>query len=546
MTHVTRLPALVSLNQLTFQFAHGETLFDSLDLTFDAQPTGIVGRNGAGKSVLARLIAGELFPSSGSVTRFVPTAYVAQEQLAEHGQSVAEVAGVAEALAALGRLAAGQASLADLAQVDERWDLGERLRRLLDEAGLDAVDADTPAASLSGGQRARIALIGALLSDAQLLILDEPSNHLDAPGRQWLQTQLQQWRGGLILISHDRQLLMQMQRIVELTPQGARSYGGDYAAFRAQRAAEHGAARAALEHARTERGREQKRLQREHDTIQRHAAGARRYAETANVSGFERAKIKGAARNIMGQVRHRQQGHKDRLDQQVRDAYARVVPDAPTLVTLPGTAVPQGQQLFCLSHAQLPWLAPEAATSYLDLSVSGPMRIAVSGPNGCGKSTLLRMLAGEIQPLSGRCHVRVPSACLDQRLSLLDPQRSVLDHLEARDRPLQEGLLRSRLAWLQLDARQVTRPCGQLSGGERLKAALAIALWRDTPARLLLLDEPTNHLDLESIEAFESALRDFPGAMLVVSHDRDFLAAMAPTHRLQWTPSGWALHEERP
>ncbi|MCP1478396.1 ATPase subunit of ABC transporter with duplicated ATPase domains [Pseudomonas chlororaphis] len=544
MTHVTRLPALVSLNQLTFQFAHGETLFDSLDLTFDALPTGIVGRNGTGKSVLARLIAGELSPSSGSVTRFARVAYVAQEHLAQEGQSVAQVAGIAPALAALERLAAGQASMADLAQVDERWDLGERLRRLLDEAGLDRVGPDDPAARLSGGQRARIAVIGALLSDAQLLILDEPSNHLDEPGRQWLLAQLRQWRGGLLLISHDRQLLAQMQRIVELTPQGARVYGGNYAAFRAQREAEHGAAQAALEHARTERSREQKRLQREHDTIQRHAAGARRYADTANIASFERMKIKGAARDIMGHVRNRQQGHKDSLDQQVRDAYARLVPQAPTLVTLPGTAVPQGQQVFCLTQAQLPWLPPEAAASYLDLTVTGPMRIAVSGPNGCGKSTLLKMLAGEIQPLRGQCEVRVASACLDQRLSLLDPQRSILDHLGALDRPQQEGLLRSRLALLQLDAQRVTQPCGRLSGGERLKAALAIALWRDTPAKLLLLDEPTNHLDLESVEAFESALRDFPGAMLVVSHDREFLAAMAPSHRLQWTPAGWRLDEE--
>ncbi|AUG02670.1 ABC transporter ATP-binding protein [Pseudomonas sp. 09C 129] len=544
MTHVTRLPALVSLNQLTFQFAHGETLFDSLDLTFDALPTGIVGRNGTGKSVLARLIAGKLSPSSGSITRFARVAYVAQEHLAQEGQSVAQVAGIAEALAALGRLAAGQASMADLAQVDERWDLGERLCRLLDEAGLDRIGPNDPAASLSGGQRARIAVIGALLSDAQLLILDEPSNHLDEPGRQWLLTQLQQWRGGLLLISHDRQLLAQMQRIIELTPQGTRIYGGNYAAFRAQREAEHGAARDALEHARTERSREQKRLQREHDTIQRHAAGARRYADTANIASFERMKIKGAARDIMGHVRNRQQGHKDSLDQQVRDAYARLVPQAPTLVTLPGTAVPQGQQVFCLTRAQLPWLPPEAAASYLDLTVTGPMRIAVSGPNGCGKSTLLKMLAGEIQPLRGQCEVRVASACLDQGLSLLDPERSILDHLGALDRPLQEGLLRSRLALLQLDAQRVTQPCGRLSGGERLKAALAIALWRDTPAKLLLLDEPTNHLDLESVEAFESALRDFPGAMLVVSHDREFLAAMAPSHWLQWTPAGWRLDEE--
>lgn len=541
MTHVTRLPALVCLNQLTYQFANGETLLDTLNLSFDRLPTAIVGRNGAGKSLLLRLIAGELPATSGSISHSARLAYVPQDPQVQAGQSVAQVAGLAETLQALEQLASGTASLEQLQQVDDRWDLARRLRQALDAAGLEQVAPQDPAAILSGGQLARVVLIGALLSNADLLLLDEPTNHLDAQGRRWLLAQLQQWRGGLIVISHDRHLLAHMQRIVELTPQGARVYGGNYAAFQQQRLSESDAAQAALEQARTERSRQRMRLQREHDTILRHAAGARKKADTANVSRFERAKMKGAAQDIMGHVRHAHQAQKTELEHQVSQAYARVLPDTPTVVTLPGTAVPGGQQLFCLNAAQLPWLPAHAPSSYVTCNASGPLRIAIRGPNGCGKSTLLNMLAGNLQPLSGECRVGVTGAYLDQQLALLDPERSIIQHLGLRDTPLSEGELRSRLAQLQLDARRVTQPCGQLSGGERLKAALAVALWSATPARLLLLDEPTNHLDLESIQAFEAALRDFPGAMVVASHDEDFLAALAPSHQLQWSALGWVL-----
>jgi ATPase subunit of ABC transporter with duplicated ATPase domains len=165
----------------------------------------------------------------------------------------------------------------------------------------------------------------------------------------------------------------------------------------------------------------------------------------------------------------------------------------------------------------------------------------VQGPNGCGKSTLLKVLAGQLQPASGECKVPVPCAYIDQHQALLDDRRSLVDQLNLLDTPLPEADLRTRLALLQLDARRVTQPTAQLSGGERLKAAIAIALWGETPAQLLLLDEPTNHLDLESVIAFEQALQGFSGAMMVVSHDEAFIQALGPTHRLLWQPEGWRL-----
>ncbi|MCU9952498.1 ATP-binding cassette domain-containing protein [Burkholderia sp. BKH01] len=545
MAAATPTGALVALHHVSFRFDDGFALFDSLDLSIDRTPTGIVGRNGIGKSQLAQLIAGRCAPSSGTIDRHVPVAYVAQQHnddAAAGPRTVAQIAALDAPLGALARLATGRAEPHDFDLIGDRWDLAERLRAALDAAGLHDVRPDTPAHALSGGQLARVALIGALLSGAGLLVLDEPTNHLDAPGRAWLCAALDGWRGGLVIVSHDRALLAEVQRIVELTPQGARSYGGNYALYRAQRDAEQDAAQAALDHARTERGRVRRRLEQEHDTIQRHAAGSLRDAKTANLSSMAKQSRKGAARNIMGQVRRQQDEFKATLDERVQQAAARVEADAPVLVSLPGTEVSARRQLFTLERAQLPWRAAgdaDADADSITWSASGAVRIALTGPNGCGKSTLLRMLAGELAPRSGTCTTHVSAAYLDQRLALLAPERSIVEQLGLLDTPLAEGDLRSRLALLQLDATRATQPARQLSGGERLKAALACALWRGTPAQLLLLDEPTNHLDLESVRAIEAALAGFPGAIVVASHDTAFLAALEPTHTMQWHRDGW-------
>ncbi|NWA67769.1 ATP-binding cassette domain-containing protein [Pseudomonas reactans] len=537
MTDVNRLPVLVSLQHLSFQFANGETLLDDLTLSIDHTPTGIVGRNGRGKSILARLIAGLLAPSSGSLNGPGRVIYVAQIIAVAPGETVADLTGTAVILSALERMTRGAAQVEDLELIDDRWDLAERLRSALDGAGLSQLAFDSPADQLSGGQLARVAIIGALLAAPPLLVLDEPTNHLDSEGRAWLLRVLGAWRGGLVVVSHDRQLLNAMARIIELSPLGVNVYGGNYDAYRLQRDTEQQAAIAALDHARLERSRERRRLQKDHDSLQRNAARSRKQAETANVDRFTKARWKGAATEIVSTVRSAHWQHKHELDAQVRQAYERVEDETPTLLALPASAVPNGRQVLSLVDAQLPWLP----STCLNVHLAGPVRVAVRGPNGCGKSTLLKVLAGKWQVVAGECRVHLPCAYIDQHLALLDDQRSIVEQLNLLDTPLAEAELRTRLALLQLDALRVTQPTGQLSGGERLKAAMAIALWRDVPAQLLLLDEPTNHLDLESVMAFEQALQGFNGAMLVVSHDAAFIQSIKPTHFLDWHDTGWSL-----
>ncbi|HFF8974149.1 ATP-binding cassette domain-containing protein [Serratia marcescens] len=536
MAHFAQSPYFV-LHQLTCQFADGETLFGPLDLAFDRQRCGLVGRNGVGKTQLLRLIAGLDRPGNGHVESHAALAYVAQQPEIAADTTLAQLLGYGEVFAALARLEQGRPLADDIDRLEGRWDLNDRLQNAFAAAGLPAFDPLRSASSLSGGERMRAALCGALIGEGDFLLLDEPTNHLDSVGRAWLYQQLDQWRGGLLIASHDRQLLARMARIVELTPGALRSYGGNYDDYRRQRDTEQQAARADLEHAREERRRTRARQQKEHDMSQRRSAQTLRVVDTLNIASFERVAYKSAAKESLGTLRKQHQDQRDSLDAAVREAYQRVEEEQPVLLALPGSEVSANKQVLVLEQLQLPFVSAPP----LDLRIDGPMRVALTGPNGCGKSTLLKTVLGQLTALSGHCHCPLSTAYLDQTLSQLDPNLSVMEHLGLQDSPLAEGALRTRLAQLQLGADRIALPLGSLSGGERLKAALACALWRQQPAQLLLLDEPTNHLDLASSLAIETALADFPGAMLVVSHDEDFLQALRPTHRLHRQADGWRL-----
>ncbi|NID16393.1 ABC-F family ATP-binding cassette domain-containing protein [Luteibacter yeojuensis] len=529
----------LTLDRVTCVLPDGRTLFSDLSETFNERRTGLVGRNGVGKSVLARILAGTDEPTAGRCVRNGTVHYLAQRVADDGDLSVAALAGVGDIVAALDRIEAGSSDPRDFDIVGDRWTLRERLRDALEAEGLAHVDPAGGAATLSGGEAMRVALLGARLYGAGYLILDEPTNHLDAGGRDALRQWLHAWPGGLLVISHDRELLAAMERIVELTPAGLRIYGGNYGFYEAARREEREAAQRALDASRIERKRGELALREQQERQVRRQARGRREAGDANLPRIMLGGRKHRSETTTGKLSRRHDAARERLAEKVTDAARRVDGEVPPALLVPEAGRVTGRRVALLEDVTLPYVRDGART--VDLILRGGQRVGVTGPNGCGKSTLLRVLAGRAAPLSGRASLPARTAWLDQRLSTLDPARPLIAQMRESAPAAGDDAIRLRLALLGLDADKVTMPAGNLSGGERLKAALSHALVAEPPPQLLLLDEPGNHLDIASLDALETMLLQYEGTLVVVSHDAVFLDRLDLTDRLSPTAEGWRM-----
>ena len=513
------MTAFVTLDRLTLAKPDGQPLFDNLTLALGRERTGVVGRNGSGKSTLLRAIAGEVEPVAGAIQSVGKVGML--RQATHDGLTVSQALGVAEDLARLRRLEAGEGSPDDAALAD--WTLEARLEAALAQTGLAALPLDRRIAAFSGGERTRIALARLLVEGPDLLLMDEPTNNLDAPGRAVVARLLETWRGGVVIASHDRALLEQVDRIVELSPVGVTVFGGPWSAFAEMR----GAAAVRIEAEVERAGRALKQTERD-------AQKARERQDRRDKAG--RAKrAKGDAPKILldaaaeraehsaargGQIAERLTGARiEALD----DARARLEIVTPLAIDLPKSGLPAARELLAFDQVAV---AFEGRVLFgpLSFTVRGPERIAVSGANGSGKTTLLRLIAGEVTPAAGtvrRLTRRI--ARLDQHVGLLDPALTILDNLRRLNPDLSDNQARAILARFAFRNRAALQTAGTLSGGERMRAGLACVFARPEPPDLLLLDEPTNHLDLAAIETLERALSAYDGALIVVSHDQAFL-----------------------
>ncbi|MHA6728877.1 ABC-F family ATP-binding cassette domain-containing protein [Devosia sp. A369] len=521
------MSASVSLHQLTYSTPANQPLFSGLDLAFGHQRTGLIGRNGTGKSTLLRLIAGLIQPTAGSVTIQGSIGMLEQSVQVLPDDSVADHLGVSAALARLDRLEQGLGSVDDAGEAD--WTLPGRIEAALAEVGLPAYAPDRLLTTLSGGQRTRLALARLILSAPAIILLDEPTNNLDADGRQAVVDLLHRWRGAAIVVSHDRALLREMDAIVELTTLGAKTYGGNWDHYAERKALELASAEHDLSTAERKVAEIERKIQAVAEKQARKDGAGKRKAAKGDIPKIMLGGMKENAENTSGEGARLANRLRGDAANAARDARSKVEILTPLSVTLTPTGLPAGRTVL-----QADGLSGGPGTIIRDLSLTliGPERVAITGPNGSGKTTLLRLLTGALPATAGVARILVPHAMLDQSVSLLDPTLSIRDNFRALNPDADENTCRSALARFMFRADAALQLAGTLSGGEMLRAGLACTIGGNHPPQLLILDEPTNHLDIQAIEQVEAGLRGYDGALLVVSHDADFLEAIGMTRSI--------------
>ena len=464
--------ALITLNGVHLAYGH-HPLLDGADLAIQAsERIGLIGRNGAGKSSLLRLLDGRNLPDDGAinVAGHVRVATVEQEPTLDETLTIEETV------------------MGEYDPDSEDWGRASRVRALIDKLELSP---DARVGTLSGGMRKRVALISAIAHDPTLLLLDEPTNHLDLDGIAWLEATLKQWPGSAIIITHDRQFLdLVATRIVELDRGQLLSFPGNFTDWQGHKAQW-------LESQRLENARFDKLLAQEEVWI-RKGVEARRTRNEGRVRRLERLRV-------------------ERADRRERQGNVQLALDA---------GQRSGKLVAELVDVSKSFGDRCVIKNYSTTIMRGD-RIGLIGPNGAGKSTLLKLILGTLEPDSGtvKLGTNLSVAYFDQMRSQLDENATLADVINPGSEWIEIGGTRkhvmSYLGDFLFAPARAQSPVKSLSGGERARLLLARLFAR--PANILVLDEPTNDLDIETLELLEELLQDYPGTVLLVSHDRTFL-----------------------
>ncbi len=467
----------------------------------------LVGPNGAGKSTLVNIITGTLEPDSGMVDVHSGIRVGILEQQPEYEEDKTVWKEAAQALEELATLAeqaqhvAEQMARATGQQQDElaeRYDrlqerlyqqdaynIDHRIERILSGLGFVEAEFQKPVGQLSGGQKNRLALAKLLLAEPDLMILDEPSNHLDIDATQWLEKFLAASQATILLVSHDRFLIDQVaHKTIELHQGTIEIYKGNYSSYMRQKDERNAVLRRTYE---------------------------RQQDEIARLEEFVR-------RHIGSQKTAQAEDRRKKLERMVRVRAPREI-IAPRM----GFPAPERSGDIVLRAEHISKAFDFPLFEDLTFDILRGQKWGILGPNGTGKSTLLRILNSDLEPDAGEIHVgaKVKTAYFDQHLTCVDSEKEVVEAIRPDHKEFVERERRDLLARFGITKEMVFKKVSQLSGGERNRTALAWLSTRD--ANLMFLDEPTNHLDLWARDSLERTIRDYQGTVVIVSHDRYFL-----------------------
>lgn len=457
----------ISLSNVSFHFPGADDLFIGLSAVFHANQTvAIIGDNGCGKTTLMKIIADELEPNTGRVIRNA-SVYLMPQMSAPTAQS--------------------------------------------------------------GGEHQANVLSAAFASGADILLLDEPTNNLDADARRRFVANMWAWGGGVVLVSHDRDLLNQMDCIWELGHDGLRVYGGNYDFYLAAKAAEREVLESRLSNTENRIASLNQSINIAQTTRQHHEIKQRKEIDNKRRSRIAANALKGKSQETEAKKRqaiqkklNEQTAQKQQISEALRDDKIKIpMPDRPMFKN----------DLIKIKNMTFGYSARPIFTNF-NFEMRGGGRVHLIGKNGAGKSTLIKLILGQLMPDAGDVHLMGRAAYLDQTLSLLNPNMSVVDNIMAITDLKQTDAyaIAANFGFRNENAR---KRVGTLSGGELLKATLAAVLGGDKCPDLLILDEPTNNLDLKSIAILENVLNQYRGAILLVSHDASFVRNLNIVDRVE-------------
>lgn len=517
---------MVILQNATYIHPNKDILFQDLNLVINAhEKLALIGNNGTGKSTLLQIIAGQLPLYSGQLSCASTPYYIPQLQDRYAHMRIAEVLAVDQKLKAFHDILEGKMSEENLDILQEDWTIEDRCNQALAKWNLDGISLDQRMDELSGGEKTKVFLAGISIHEPQLILMDEPSNHLDYQSRKLLYQFIQDCKQTLLIVSHDRTLLNIMPEIAEISRSGIVKYGGNYSFYAEQK----GIAQEALDHDVKSKEKElRKAREKEREANERQ--------QKLNARGKKKQEKAGIPKIMMGNLKNKAEGSTSKLNAVHQEKITGIRQDLQSLrANLPeidqmklgfeNAKLYQGKLLLEAKQLNLEVNGQDLWKEDLSFQIKYGDRIAISGANGSGKTSLIQLLLGTRIPSKGQI-VRADfnAVFVDQDYSLVKSELSLYEMAQTFNRTgLQEHEIKIRLNRFLFPKESWDKSCMALSGGERMRLLLCCLNISSQAPDIMVLDEPSNNIDIQNTHILTAAIQDFKGCLLVVSHDPYFM-----------------------
>jgi ATPase subunit of ABC transporter with duplicated ATPase domains len=517
---------MLILQNLSYVHPDKTLLFDNINLAVNHhEKLALIGNNGSGKSTLLKLVTKELKPSGGNLLVSAEPWLVPQIFGQYNHLTIAQALKVENKLNALQEILKGNISDQNYSALGDDWTIEERCNEALKYWQLTNVDLSQKMATLSGGQKTKVFLAGISIHQPELVLLDEPGNHLDVAGRQLLYNFIQSTQSTLLMVSHDRKLLNLFDKMAELSNRGITIYGGNYDFYAGQKQIENNALQQDLQ------SREKalrKAKEKERETLERQ--------QKLNSRGKAKKEKAGVARIMMNSLRNNAENSTSKL----KDVHTEKIVGIKEELQNLRSALPAidkmklGFDNSYLHSGKILCKAEDINYNYghqplwkdnLTFQITSGERLVLKGLNGSGKTTLLKIISGELEPQTGAVYRAGNKVVyIDQDYSLIDNHRSVYEQAQLFNvSALQEHEIKIRLNRFLFSKDDWDKSCTALSGGEKMRLILCCLTIHNQSPDIIILDEPTNNLDIQNIEILTAAINEYQGTLIVVSHDETFL-----------------------
>ncbi len=517
---------MLILQNISYTHPNKDLLFDDINLKVNNhEKTALIGNNGTGKSTLLKIIANELQASNGQISVETEPYHVPQVFGQFNQLTIAQALQIEDKLNALKEILNGNTSEENFNLLNDDWTIEDRCNEALAYWQLNGLDLSQKMETLSGGQKTKVFLAGISIHQPELILLDEPSNHLDIASRQLLYDFVQTTKSTLIIVSHDRKLLNLLNSICELSKHGIKVYGGNYDFYKEQKRIENNALSQDIQ---SKEKALRKAKEKERETLERQ--------QKLDSRGKSKQEKSGVARIMMNTLRNNAENSTSRL----KSVHAEKIGGlSQNLQDLRSSLPDMDKMKFGFDHSALhkgKILITAAAINFgydnrplwkddLTFQITSGERIVLKGKNGSGKTTLIKLILGDIEPQTGTVYrADNKSVYIDQDYSLLNNQLKVYEQAQQfNTSALQEHEIKIRLNRFLFTKEDWDKPCIALSGGERMRLLICCLTINSQSPDIIILDEPTNNLDIQNVEILTTAINEYQGTLIVVSHDETFL-----------------------